>query len=363
MTCFIQLHLLTTYPPSNPNRDDIGQPKTARFGNAQRMRISSQSLKHALRTSSVFDRRLAGQVGGRTQRFGEVVEAHLLGKGAAPDRALEIAKAIANVFGKVDDSSKHHEARLRQLAFISPDEQRAAKDLAEKVLEGEPVPGGADLKKLILRTADGAVDIAMFGRMLADDPDFNREAAVQIAHAITTNKVGIENDFYTAVDDLKKPAEDAGAGFMGELGFGSGVFYIYANIDRDLLVENLDGDETLANTAIEALVEALATSSPSGKKNSFAHGGLAEYILAEVGSQQSRTLAGAFLKPVHDEDLMHASIKRLEAFCADMDEAYGPRADSRAVMITGGRESALQIAPVDMAGIADFCASQRGEAV
>jgi len=363
MAHFIQLHLLTTYPPSNPNRDDLGRPKTARFGNAERMRISSQSLKRALRTSAVFEQRLKTGVnmGERTQRLGREVLERLKAGGMDEESALTAARGIADVFGKLKGEGDDNPVDIEQLAFVSPQEKKFVFGLVDKVLAGEQLPENKDLKKLVLRTADGAADIAMFGRMLADDPDFNREAAVQIAHAITTNKVSVENDFYTAVDDLKKSAEDAGAGFMGELGFGSGVFYIYANIDRDLLIENLDGDEALAATAIKALVEALATSSPSGKKNSFAHGGLAEYILAEAGAQQSRTLAAAFLKPVHDQGLMSASIKRLETFCADMDEAYGLRAEARAVMVTGGRTSALEEAEVtNLAGIARICASQVG---
>jgi CRISPR system Cascade subunit CasC len=87
----------------------------------------------------------------------------------------------------------------------------------------------------VLRWVDTAVDIAMFGRMLADNPDFDRETSVQVAHGVTTHKVAVEDDFYTAVDHLKAPSEDAGAGFMGELGFGSGIFYLYVCIDKALL--------------------------------------------------------------------------------------------------------------------------------
>ena len=355
MSRFIQLHILTTYPPSNPNRDDLGRPKTARFGNAERMRISSQSLKRALRLSDAFQNGLRGRMGERTQRFGRIILDHLQRKGTSEEQALAIARKIAEVFGKLKSEQDANPTDTEQLAFISPQERAFALDLAEKELKGEALPDGKTLAKTILKQADGAADIAMFGRMLADNPDFNREAAVQIAHAITTNKVANENDFYTAVDDLKTPAEDAGAGFIGELGFGSGVFYIYACINRDLLVENLDSDEELAASAIRALVEALATASPDGKKNSFAHSPRAEYIIAEKGDQQPRTLAGAFLKPVHDEDLMNKSIERLENFRAEMDKAYGDCADDTKTMRVGSAGS--------LSEIADFCsAAARGGA-
>lgn len=157
----------------------------------------------------------------------------------------------------------------------------------------------------------GAVDIAMFGRMLADAPSHNREAAVQVAHAFTTHAAPVEADYYTAVDDLKRPEEDAGASFIGTTGFGSGVFYLYVCIDRDLLIENLNGSSDLADTAIAAFTRGLATVSPSGKQASFASRARAGFVLAETGDQQARSLAGAFLAPIRaDEenpDIMVAS--------------------------------------------------------
>ncbi len=164
----------------------------------------------------------------------------------------------------------------------------------------------------------------MFGRMLAGAPDFNREAAVQVAHAITTHKVEVEDDFYTAVDDLKTKAEDAGAGFIGELGFGSGVFYIYACIDRDLLKANLANDELLTQTAIAAFVEGLSTSSPTGKQASFASRARASYLRVEKGDQQPRQLSAAFLKPVRGDDLLASSIVCIDDVATKMNKAYGP---------------------------------------
>ena len=70
MSEFIQLHLLTNYAPSNLNRDDLGRPKTAKMGGVDRLRISSQSLKRAWRTSEVFEKAKVGQLGIRTKKFG-----------------------------------------------------------------------------------------------------------------------------------------------------------------------------------------------------------------------------------------------------------------------------------------------------
>ena len=339
MSRFLQLHYLTIYPLSNPNRDDLGRPKTATYGGAPRLRISSQALKRAARLSDVMQTDLKGHLGDRTQRIGEVVLDALAADGETGKRATEIATKVADIFGKLDAGAARKGAiRTRQMAFISPDERSAAIELARKALAGEKLPQDKDLKRLVLRTADGAADVAMFGRMLADDPDFNREAAVQVSHALTTHRALVEDDYYTAVDDLKRRAEDAGAGFVGEAGFGSGVFYTYACVDTDLLVKNLDGDRELAGRTAGALVEALATATPSGKRSSYAHQTRAGYIRAEAGDAQPRSLAGAFFKPVEGGDLMAASVEALEDLVARLDAAYGGCCDGAAVMgVADGR--------------------------
>ncbi len=208
------------------------------MGGVERLRVSSQAIKRAVRTSEAFEQALDGHLGKRTQRFGEEIEEHLIKeKAAAPEKAREIARAVAKAFGKVatlekekpekgkagkakEDTTKLElpVARTAQLAFIGPEERAAALALAERLLDSkEKIEDGKVDASQVLRRTDTAVDIAMFGRMLADNADFNREAAVQVAHAVTTHKVTVEDDFYTAVDDLKTSAEDAGAGFMANL--------------------------------------------------------------------------------------------------------------------------------------------------
>jgi len=365
MSRFIQLHILTFYPPSNLNRDDTGRPKSAVMGGVERLRVSSQAIKRAVRTSDVFEHALKGHLGKRTQRFGEDIEEHLIEKkNAAPDKAREIARAVAEAFGKIVTVEKEKPekakgkkdkeaieeqslpvARTKQLAFIGPEERAAALALAEHLLEkGGKIKEDAVKPAELLRRADTAVDIAMFGRMLADNADFNREAAVQVAHAVTTHKVVVEDDFYTAVDDLKKPSDDAGAGFMGELGFGSGIFYLYVCVDTALLVKNLGGDAVLAAQGLEAFTEALATVSPTGKQASFASRSRASFILAEKGDQQPRTLAGAFVKPIGGTDILHDSIQKLDEMRKAMDTVYGACSESHCVMdVTVSKGSLAEI--------------------
>jgi len=335
MTMFLQLHILTAYPPANLNRDDTGRPKTAMFGGAPRLRISSQALKRAWRTSDVFAAKLEGHIGRRTQRFGEEVERHLLEKDTPAVVAREIARHVADLFGKVKPEKDKDPTHTEQLAFIGPEERTDALALADRLAAGQQPDIKADKAGVLCQT-DSAVDIAMFGRMLADNPDHNRDASVQVAHAITTHRAVVEDDYYTAVDDLKTAAEDAGAGFVGEAGFGSGVFYSYACIDRDLLVRNLGGDESLADLGIEALIEAAATVSPSGKQASFASRARASYVLLEKGDSAPRTLAQAFAKPIHSNDIVAASIKELETMRQSFADAYGDNTNNITMNVASG---------------------------
>jgi len=337
MTTFLQLHLLTAYPASNLNRDDSGRPKSLTFGGVPRLRVSSQSLKRAWRTSTVFRDHVANRVGERTQQIGVVVRQHLIAGGAPEERASAIAKEIAGVFGKlVDDKKKDltadEETYIRQLAFIAPEEKARALALADRMQADEKVT--ADSESLLVR-ADGAADIAMFGRMLADAPSYNREAAVQVAHAFTTHRTDAEDDYYVAVDDLKTASqrEDVGTSFIGVQEFGAGLFYLYVCVDTDLLVRNLDGNASLARDAISALIEASATVAPRGKQASFASRARASYVLAERGSQQPRALAAAFLDPVKGPDVLASSCKRVRTLRDNMDKAYGLTADARVEML------------------------------
>jgi CRISPR system Cascade subunit CasC len=341
MSDFIQIHALTSYPPANLNRDDLGRPKTAVFGGRERLRISSQCLKRTWRTSPVFADSLTGDIGTRTKRLGQELLDKLVESGAKEKDAIAWVRSILAPFGKLQAVAKKSKKKVKeeegeedeanpgvcfeQLVHFSPAEMQAIKSLVETLAEDQRAPTDEEVKDI---KKDGrAVDIALFGRMLADTPIDNVEAAAQVAHAISANAVTVEEDFYTAVDDLNKGEEDVGAGHMGETGFGAGVFYLYICIDRDRLVENLAGDEELADKAVAALTKAILTVAPTGKQNSFASRAYAFFALAERGGQQPRSLAAAFLKPVRNGDPRGEAIALITDERQRLDKVYGPAAD------------------------------------
>ncbi|MEW6593570.1 MAG: type I-E CRISPR-associated protein Cas7/Cse4/CasC [Thermodesulfobacteriota bacterium] len=342
MSTFIQLHLLTSYPPSNLNRDDLGRPKTAIMGGKTRLRVSSQAHKRAWRTSDQFEAALAGHIGVRTKEMGVEVYKALKEKSVPEGKAKAWAKQIAEVFGKAKKANANkplEELEIEQLAHFSPEEKAAIDALVNKLAASSTEPTSDDLK--LLRKNHTAADIAMFGRMLASAPAFNMDAAIQVGHAITVHDVAVEDDYFTAVDDLNSGEDDLGAAHIGETEFGAGLFYLYICINRDLLEENT-GDKELAGKAMKALVETAAKVSPTGKQNSFASRAYSSYILAEKGSQQPRQLSVAFLKPVRGEDILDKAIAALESKRENMEKVYGKCADAIKIMNAETGEGSLE---------------------
>lgn len=376
MAEFIQLHMLVSYPPSNLNRDDLGRPKTALMGGTQRLRISSQSLKRSWRTSEIFAGELKEHLGIRTRAMGITVKEALvtgvsltdllykkptgepgMPTGITDENAHAWAFTIASVFvdkhpkkiaktsragaplepeEMADTKEKKTNVDKRtlqgeQLVFYSNEEIAAIQNLVTMLIKANRGPKAGELSNLLDNDCS-SVDVAMFGRMLANAPRYNVEAAVQVAHAVTVHEVVVEDDFFTAVDDLNREDTDAGAGHIGETAFASGLFYAYVCINRTLLEENLGGDRKsgsrqLAATAIRALIESAATVSPGGRQNSFASRAYASYLLVEKGSRQPRSLSVAYLAALSEKNQPGAAITALMDTRKKMDDVYGPCCD------------------------------------
>lgn len=367
MTTFLQLHLLTAYPPACLNRDDLNRPKTAVMGGVPRLRVSSQSLKRAWRTSDTFQEAVTGQTGIRSKELGRLIRNALM-SGIALSDLLKLNAPHATSDGKVseanatewswmvaseyvdkkrkgggdEDSAQSEEVdekkkgkkksaksnvsketlKSEQVVFYSREEIHALDELIVALRSSDKAPTAEQLKSIKVEDAGGAADLALFGRMLASSPKFNVEAACQVAHAITVHRADVEDDFFTAVDDLNTREEDAGSAHMGEQGFGAGLFYSYICVNCDALSEQLGAE--LADKAIRALTEAAATVAPTGKQNSFASRAWAYYALAEKGNRQPRALSLAFMKPVNDygDGMLANAVQALEAMRDNLDQVY-----------------------------------------
>jgi len=330
---FLQLHILTPYAPSNLNRDDLGKPKSAIFGGTNRLRISSQCLKRTWRTSEVFTTELSGSIGFRTRNLQTLIIDELKNFGISDEDELNqisdewINKIYAgNKEVKEKPKKKNvetgeetpYETNKIEIIHISPVEIENIKKL---IHEGK-LPKDVKQSEILYQSQENtAVDIALFGRMLAKSTDYNIESATQISHAITTHMVTGETDYFTAVDDLNN--FNTGSAHLGEFEFGSGLFYHYICINRELLIQNLNGNIELANKSIQALLEAIITTSPHGKQNSFAALSRAAYVLAETGNKTPRSLSMAFFNAVSTQDLLKGSVDALIECRNNIDKIYG----------------------------------------
>lgn len=369
----VELHLLQNFPPANLNRDDTGQPKDTDFGGVRRARVSSQCIKRSIRQSGPFERKFEDRIATRTKRAHEEIVPRLtaMGHDEADARALSAAvlddllawdaergetKVLFYVGPKELD-------RLAELTHQHAEAMTAA--LSERRKIGEPEKGDKKAMKQV-EDADKAVaasakkvgeafkaerqgrvrsvDVALFGRMLAQVPGMNIDAASQVAHAISTHALDQDFDFFTAVDDLKandKDAEDKGAGMVGTTGFNASCYYRYLLVNADQLAQNLaqgadavtQADRALAVDVIAAFVEGAVEAIPTGKQNAFAAQTPPSLVLAVVTDRTAApwSLANAYAQPVEPggDGLVAESVQRLDQHWDALVDMYGDR-DARA---------------------------------
>ncbi len=350
---FVELHILQNFAPSCLNRDDTNSPKGCDFGGVRRARISSQCIKRAIRRAPIFTETTKAENGERTKRLAKELTDRL-GKEQDPGDVARVLEAVVPaVFTKLDG-----EGRTDVALYLAPAEvaevESEIQDLWKELKAAKPDAAIEKLKKALQKVfkkgdkgVTSAPDVAMFGRMLASEKglDIHMDAACQVAHAVSTHRVGIEFDFFTAVDDLQ-PREETGAGMMGTVEFNSACFYRYANVDLGQLATNLGGDKDLARRTVEAFLRASVLAIPTGKQNSMAAQNPPDYVLAVVRKSGLWSLANAFVKPVFPGqcgDLVARSVAALEGYWARLEKAYGGDAlvDKAAFCLVDAESEAL----------------------
>ncbi|MFM9413563.1 type I-E CRISPR-associated protein Cas7/Cse4/CasC [Peptococcus simiae] len=297
---FLDIHALQTLPPSNVNRDDTGSPKTAQYGGVRRARVSSQSWKRAIR---LYFKEFGdtANVGVRTLDIVNYLADKIIA--LSPSKSREEAMTLAEAtFKSAGVSTK--DQRAKALFFLG---DKQAEQLAQAALAGE-----SDKKALqAILSMNPAIDIALFGRMVADDPSLNEDASAQVAHAISTHGIQSEFDFFTGVDDRQKE-DNAGAGMLGTIEFNSSTLYRYANVAVHEFIQQI-GDQEAAAKALNLFIEAFVKSMPTGKANTFANQTLPQAVVVTLRTDRPVNLVSAFEKPVRSgEGFAQASAHKLE---------------------------------------------------
>ncbi|QIS05587.1 type I-E CRISPR-associated protein Cas7/Cse4/CasC [Nocardia brasiliensis] len=339
---FVDVHILQTVPPSNINRDDTGSPKTATYGGVRRARVSSQAWKRATRQE--FRRLLdPATLGVRTKRIVELV-ADRIAKldDALPEPEKLAAQALSAAGITVEKRAKGAPEDVEQskyLLFLSSSQiDRLAALAAESATTGSPIPKAAAKKAA---TGANSIDVALFGRMVADASDLNIDAAAQVAHAISVHAVDNEFDYFTAVDDMA-PADNAGAGMIGVVEFNSSTLYRYATVNVALLRENI-GDDVVTKHSVATFLDAFVKSMPTGKQNTFANRTLPDAVLISLRTDQPINLVNAFEDPVDQPGTARstAATRRLVDTFTSIENSYGDGSATNYVVVSNSTSTSL----------------------
>ena len=337
---YVDFHVIQTVPPSCVNRDDTGSPKTAVYGGVRRARVSSQSWKKAIR-EMFKDHFAESELGVRTKKIVSLVRDKIIDND--PSKSEEEAIALAEEIIRASDVKTKDKEALA-LFFMST---KQADNLAVLALSGQ-----YDKKSIQVALNKGSgVDVALFGRMVADDPVLNTDASAQVAHAISTHRVDNEYDYFTAVDD-RAPEDNAGAGMIGTVEYNSSTLYRYATVSGHMLLGQLaDSPEATAKAIVE-FARAFITAMPTGKQNTFANRTLPDGVAVVIRTDQPINFAGAFEAPVASNNSGYSSesMKRLVSYAKEnYKNYYGPPKKS---WVIGEYFSALGDT-VNLQGLAD----------
>ncbi len=378
----LELHIIQSVPVACLNRDDLNSPKTAVFGGVQRARVSSQSWKRAVREMAEKELDNAGQFKGKRSRlFVEKISSELRKLGEAEGATNALALCAGHYLAKLDPKQ---DGKVKTLMFLSPleykifanllfsleaedkqklvgaiasvDTEKLANDeendeevdeeelikkkkgdkklspkqfgkLVAKILKSPVEKAFKGEKKETKSLPKDAADIALFGRMVANDHSLTVEAASMFSHALSTHKVDNEIDFFSAVDDLQ-PKEESGAGMTGTLEFNSATYYRFAALNLDMLadtehLESMTREErrNVVRTFVEATIRAI----PGARKNTMNGNTLPVYVFGVVREKgHPIQLVNAFENPVRSSQGYAArSVELLKSEYAKLKDIWG----------------------------------------
>ena len=383
---FLQMHYLSSYHASLLNRDDAGLAKRIPFGDATRLRISSQCLKRHWRLDLQQRLDLPGAI--RTRHFFErevfprMQSEHQVEPVLAERLVRTLAKTVLASSDGSKDSLDEHLRMKQPVLFGRPEADFFVDLLAECAAESNPtealtqrLKGNKENFKAMLRAAGhgnlyAGVEGALFGRFVTSDILARSDAAVHVAHAFTVHPQDNEVDYFTVVDDLNL-GEETGAAHAGDMDLGAGLFYGYVAIDVPLLVSNFTGcdpkmwqDQALgdAHRVLSAFMRAVPTVTPGAKLGSTAPYAYADFVLFEAGPQQPRSLANAYLEALRPQgNVMQQAVDRLGEYLISQEKVYGSTARQRVLATTQAWKGEPRPQPLDEA-IAAILAATLAEA-
>lgn len=340
----IEFHILQSFPVTCLNRDDVGAPKTAMVGGVQRARVSSQAWKRPVRMAM---HELGVTHGTRTKLISTLIANACIDMGASPEQAQACGDKIEGAFIKKKPEGKGKKGKevskdtesedgpadggsekTDTLLFLSPNEVAIlARNFAEKGFNPNEVITQKDQKKQAKEISDligkvneaiNAVDIALFGRMVAQAASMNVEAAASFSHAISTHKAINEVEFFTALDDR---ATEPGSAHMGSLEFNSATYYRYVSLDLGQLCQTLAGHNL--PDAVENFTKALFVAVPAARQTT--QSGASPWEFAKILVRKGQGLQIPFETAIKSKDggFIQPSIEAMTTYLAKQEKLHG----------------------------------------
>lgn len=340
-----EFHILQSFPVTCLNRDDVGAPKTAIIGGSQRARVSSQAWKRPVRLA-LHD--LGVTHGVRTKLISPLIAEACLSLGATPEQAKVCGDKIESVFIKKNEKSKKNSTKTKSdgdtqeeetnddassektdtLLFLSPREisvlaeafKKNGFDPGKVIAQTDPKKQAKEIADMIGKIQEeiDAVDIALFGRMVAQAAELNVEAAASFAHAISTHKVANEVEFFTALDDC---SIDPGAAHMGSLEFNSATYYRYVSLDLGQLAQTMGGKHV--PEAVEAFVKALFIAVPAARQTTQSGASPWEFAKIMVRTGQRMQIPFETAIKAKDGGFLKPSIEEMKAYLIRQEKLHG----------------------------------------
>jgi len=302
----IEYHILQSFPVTCLNRDDVGAPKSAMVGGVPRARVSSQCWKRQVRLAM---QEFGIKLGVRTKKAEEIFVKACLEAGASEDTAAACGAKMAT---QLTDDTLLFVSETEAAAFAA---YAAENDFDESKIKDKEL---AKVAKKALNPAEDALDIALFGRMVAKAAGMNVEAAASFSHAISTHKVSNEVEFFTALDDRQ---DEPGSAHMGSLEFNSATYYRYISLDLGQLAQTMgEGDLT---QAVEAFTKALFVAVPSARQTT--QSGASPWEFARVLVRKGQRLQVPFETAVKAREggYLNASIDGLKGYLDKKEKLAG----------------------------------------
>lgn len=304
----IEFHILQSFPVTCLNRDDVGAPKSAIVGGSLRARVSSQAWKRPVRMAL---QDFGVKLGIRSKQVADYVGKACLAMGASDEQASSCSEIIAASLAK-DTLHFFTETEAKAFAKFAEEQGFDSSKLKDKDIQ--------KLAKKVFNPAVDGLDIALFGRMVAQASELNVEAAASFSHAISTHKVSNEVEFFTALDDLQSEGE-SGSAHMGSLEFNSATYYRYISLDLGQLSQTLAGQNL--PEAIEAFTKALFVAVPSARQTT--QSGASPWEYAKVLVRKGQRLQVPFETAIKAKDggFIQPSITALSEYLSNKEALFG----------------------------------------